>query len=86
MPTVEKIGSANLCSCMFIKEKSAAQIVNEHGLDDGLSMLSRKTRQGHRLTRTGAVEEFDSEDIGNMHADTNSAAQNDLCKSLVRLA
>jgi len=86
MPTVEKIGSANLCGCRFIKGKSAAQIVDEHGLDDGLSMPSRKTRQGHRLTRTGAVEEFGNEDIGNLHADTNSAARNDLCKSLVRLA
>jgi hypothetical protein len=75
MPTVGKIGSADLCSCRFVKEKSAAQIVDKHGLDDGLSMLSRKTRQGHRLTRTGVVVEFDSKDIGSLHADANSASQ-----------
>jgi len=40
-----------------------------------MSKPGRKTRQGHRLTRTGAVEEFGSEDIGNPHADVNSAAQ-----------
>jgi len=56
-------------------EKSAAQIVDEHWLDDGLSRLRRKTRQGDRLTRTGAVEEFSSEDIGSLHAEANSAAQ-----------
>jgi len=51
------------------------QIVDEHGLDDGMSKPDRKTRQGHRLTRTGAVEEFGSEDIGSLHAYANSAAQ-----------
>lgn len=30
--------------CRFVKGKSAAQIVDEHGLDDGLSRPSRKTR------------------------------------------
>ena len=40
-----------------------------------MSKPGRKTRQGHRLTRTGAVEEFGSEDIGSLHADANSAAQ-----------
>jgi len=71
MPTVEEIGSADLCGCRFVKGKSAAQIVDEHGLDDGMSKPSKKTHQGHRLTRTGAIEEFGSEGL---HADANSAA------------
>jgi len=75
MPTVGEISSADLCGCRFVKGKSAAQIVDEHGLDDGMSKPGRKTRQGHRLTRTGVVEEFGSEDIGSLHADANSAAQ-----------
>ena len=74
MPTVGEIGSADLCGCRFVKEKSTAQIVDEHGLDDGMSKPGRKTHQGHRLTRTGAVEEFGSEDIGSLHADVNSTA------------
>jgi hypothetical protein len=41
-----------------------------------MSKLGRKTRQGHRLTRTRAVEEFSSEDIDSLHADANSAARN----------
>jgi len=73
--TVGEIGSADLCGCRFVKGKSAAQIIDEHGLDDGMSKPGRKTRQGQRLTRTGAVEEFGSEDIGSLHADVNSAAQ-----------
>jgi len=85
MPTVGKIGSADLCGCRFVKGKSAAQIVDEHELDDGMSKSGRKTRQGHRLTRTGAVEEFGSEDIGSLHADANSAARSSLCKSGARL-
>jgi len=75
MPTVGEIGSADLCGCRFVKGKSAAQIVDEHWLDDGMSKPGRKTRQGHRLTRMGAVEEFGSEGIGSLHADANSAAQ-----------
>jgi len=75
MPTVGEIGSADLCGCRFVKGKSAAQIVDEYGLDNGMSKPSRKTRQGHRLTRTGAVEEFGNEDIGSLHVDANSAAQ-----------
>jgi hypothetical protein len=75
MPTVGEIGSADLCGCRFVKGKSAAQIVDEHWLDDGMSKPGRKTRQGHRLTRMGAVEEFGSEDIGSLYADANSAAQ-----------
>jgi len=51
------------------------QIVDEHGLEDGLSRPSSKTRQGDRLTRTGAIAEFGSADIGILHADVNSAAQ-----------
>ena len=82
MPTVGKIGSADLCGSRFVKGKSAVQIVNEHGLDDGMSKPSRKTRQGHRLTRTWAVEEFGSEGL---HADANSAARSSLCKSRARL-
>jgi len=70
-----EIGSADLCGCRFVKRKSAAQIVDEHWLDDGLSRPRRKTRQGDRLTRTRAVEEFSSEDIGSLHAEANSAAQ-----------
>jgi len=54
MPTVEEIGSADLCGWRFVKGKSAAQIVNEHGLEDGMSKPGRKTRQGHRLTRIGS--------------------------------
>ena len=81
MPTVGEIGSADLCGCRFVKGKSAAQIVDEHGLDDGISKPSKKNRQGHRLTRTGAIEEFGSEDIGSRHADANSAARSSLCKS-----
>jgi len=64
-----------LCGCRFVKGKSAAQIDDEHGFDDGISKPDRKTHQGYRLTRTGAVEEFGSEDIGSLHADANSAAQ-----------
>jgi len=75
MPTVEEIGSADLCGCRFVKGKSAAQIVDEHWLDDGMSKSGRKTRQGHRQTRTWAVEEFVSEDIGSLHANANSIAQ-----------
>jgi hypothetical protein len=85
MPTVGEIDSADLCGYRFIKGKSAAQIVDEHGLDDGMSKPGRKTRQGHRLTRTGHVEEFGSKDIGSLHADANSAARNGLCKSWARL-
>ena len=85
MPTVGEIGSADLYGCRFVKEKSATQIVDEHGLDNGMSKPGRKTRQGHRLTRTGAVEEFGSEDIGSLHADANSTARNGLCKLLVQL-
>jgi len=70
-----EISSADLCGCRFVKGKSAVQIVDEHWLDDGLSRPRRKTRQGDRLTRTGAVEEFDSEDIGSLHVEANSAAQ-----------
>jgi len=81
MPTVGEIGSADLCGCRFVKGKSAAQIVDEHGLDDGISKPSKKNRQGHRLTRTGAVEEFGSKDIGSRHADANSAARSSLRKS-----
>ena len=61
------------------------QIVDEHSLDDGMSKPGRKTRQGHSLTRTGAVEEFVGEDIGSLHADANSGARNSLCKSGARL-
>jgi len=75
MPTVGEIDSADLCGCRFVKGKSAAQIVDEHGLGDGMSKPGRKTRQGHRLTRTRAVEEFGNEDIGSLHTDANSAAQ-----------
>jgi hypothetical protein len=81
MPTGAEIGSADLCGCRFVQGKSAAQIVDEHWLDDGLSRPRRKTRQGDRLTRTGAVEEFGSEDSGSLHADANSAARSSLCKS-----
>jgi hypothetical protein len=70
-----EIGSANLCGYRFVKGKSAAQIVDEHWLDNGMSKPGRKTRQGHRQTRTGAIEEFGSEDIGSLHADANSTAQ-----------
>ena len=37
MPSVREIGSADLCGCRFVKGKSAAKIVDEHGLDEGLS-------------------------------------------------
>jgi len=81
-----------LCGCRFVKEKSAAQIVDEHGPDDGMSKPDRKTCQGLRLTRIGAVEEFGSEDIGSLHAgidslhaDANLTARNSLCKSGARL-
>jgi len=86
MLTVGEIDSADLCGYRFVKGKSAAQIVDEHGLDDEMSKPGRKTHQGHRLMRTGAVEEFSSENIGSLHADANSAARNGLCKSWVRLA
>jgi hypothetical protein len=59
----------------FVKGKSTAQIVDEHGLDAGMSRPGRKTREGYRLTRTGTVKEFGSEDIVSPHADANSAAQ-----------
>ena len=51
------------------------QIVDEHGLDDGMLRTGGKTRQGDRLTKVGAVTEFGSEDIGSLHADVDSAAQ-----------
>jgi hypothetical protein len=75
MPTGAKIGSVDLCGYRFVKGKSAAQIVDEHWLDDGMSKPGRKTRQGHRQTRTGVVEEFGSDDIGSLHAEANLAAQ-----------
>ena len=50
------------------------QIVDEHGLDDGMLRTGGKTRQGDRLTKVGAVTEFGSEDIGSLHADVDSAA------------
>jgi len=71
MPTVEEIGSLDLCGCRFVKEKSATQIVDEHGLDDGMSKPGMKTRQGHRLTSTATVKEFSSEGL---HTDENAAA------------
>ena len=40
-----------------------------------MSKPGEKTRQEHRLTRTGADEEFGSTNIGSLHADANSAAQ-----------
>ena len=43
--------------------------------DEGMSKPGEKTRQGHRLTRIGADEEFGSANIGSLHADANSAAQ-----------
>ena len=85
MPTVGEIDSVDLHDYRFVKKKSAAQIVDEHGLGDGMSKPGRKTRQRHRLTRTGAVEEFDSDDIGSLHAYANSAARSSLCKSGARL-
>jgi len=71
MPSVGEIGSADLCGCRFVKGKSVAQIVDEHGLDEGLS----KPRQEDRLTRIGAIAEFGSVGRGSLHADANSAAQ-----------
>lgn len=44
-------------------------------MDEGMSKPGEKTRQGHRLTRIGADEEFGSANIGSLHADANSAAQ-----------
>jgi hypothetical protein len=76
-----EIGSADLCGCRFVKGKSAVQIVDEHWLEDGLSKPCRKTRQGDRLMRTGAVEEFGSEDIGSLHAKANSTTRSSLSKS-----
>jgi len=75
VPTVGEIDSVDLHDYRFVKKKSTAEIVDEHGLDDGMFKPGRKTRQGHRLTRTGAVEEFDSDNIGSLHAYANSAAQ-----------
>jgi hypothetical protein len=72
---VKEIGNVDLCGCKFVKEKSAAQIIDEHWLDDEMSKPGRKTCQGHRQTRTGAVEEFGSEDISSLHAEANSASQ-----------
>jgi len=71
MPSVGEIGSVDLCGCRFVKEKSVAQIVDEHGLDEGLS----KPRQGDRLTRIGAIAKFGSVGRGSLHAYANSAAQ-----------
>jgi hypothetical protein len=64
-----------LCCCRFVKGRSAAQIVDEHGLDDGMSKPGSKTGQGDRLMRTRVVTEFSSVNIGILHADLNSAAQ-----------
>ena len=50
------------------------QIVDEHGLDDGMFRIGGKTRQGDRLTKVGAVAEFGKEDIGSLYADVDSAA------------
>lgn len=92
MPTMGEISGADLCGCSFVKGKSAALIVDEHGLDDGMSKPGEKTRQGHRPTRTGADEEIrqhkhweparrcecGSAGIGSLHADANSAARSKL--------
>ena len=67
----------------FVKGKSAAQIVDEHGLDDGMSKPGGKTRQGDRLARIEVVAEFGGADISSLYADANSAARNGLCKSWV---
>jgi hypothetical protein len=64
-----------LCNCRFVKEKPEVQIVDEHGLDDGMFRTSGKTRQGDRLTKVGAVAEFGKEDSGSLHADVDSVAQ-----------
>ena len=64
-----------MCCCRFVKGRSAAQIVDEHGLDDGMSKPGSKTGQGDRLMRTRVVTEFSSVNIGILHADLNSAAQ-----------
>ncbi|KAI5563610.1 hypothetical protein BDE02_14G002400 [Populus trichocarpa] len=64
-------GSAYVNPIRSSKGKSAAQIADEHGLDEGLS----KPRQEDRLTRIGAIAEFGSVDRGSLHADANSAAQ-----------
>jgi len=75
MSTVGEIGSVDLCGCRFVKEKLTAQIIDEHRLDDEMSKPDKKTCQGYRLTRTGAVEEFGSEDNDSLYADANSAAR-----------
>jgi len=46
MSTVREIGSVDLCGCRFIKEKLAAQIVDEHRLDDEMSSQARKLVRG----------------------------------------
>jgi len=90
-----------LCSCRLVKGKSAAQIIDEHGLDDEMSKPGSKTRQGDRLARTenwgcrgirlrkhwqpAHKYKFGSAGIGSLQADANSTARNGLCKSLVRL-
>ena len=81
MPSLGEIGSTDLCDCRFVKGKSVAQIVDEHGLDEGLS----KPRQEDRLTRIGAIAEFGSVGRGSLHADADSAARSNLCKSGARL-
>ena len=80
MPTVGEIGSANLCSCKFIKENQQRKLFDKHGLDAGLSRLGNKIHQGCRLTKTRVVADIGSAKIGSLYADANSTACNSLCK------
>ena len=53
MPTVGKIGSADLCSWKPVGENRQRRFFDEHGLDARLSRPGRKHRQGIALAKQG---------------------------------
>ena len=53
MPTVGKIGSAEIRSWRPVGENRQRRFVDEHGLDAGLSRPGRKIRRGDALTKQG---------------------------------
>jgi len=57
------------------KENQQRRLLTNMGLMMKCPSQAGKLIRGHRLMRTGAVEEFSSENICSLHADANSAAQ-----------
>jgi len=48
MPTGGKIGSADVCSWVFVGENRQRRLFDEHGVDAGLYRPGRKSREGTR--------------------------------------